>query len=143
MTSDTGRVVPPRIRKRLREWQWLHRIWWALHYGIGILGVVAASVTTMGEKSPLNVVYIGITAAVSTSLITFLGPLSKAQRYWLAFHETDQACYEFEEGHIDSRTLGAALKNARNILTIGATPAESSIAPQSRAARDNILPTTT
>jgi hypothetical protein len=59
---------------------------------------------------------IGIIAAVCTSLVTFLGPIHKAERYWAAYHLLDQACLEYEEGEITLGRFLAQTKQARRIL---------------------------
>lgn len=119
--SGAGNVVPQRVKRRLLQWQWLHRAWWGIHYAVGLVGVIAGGMTALGEKMPVAPVYVGLVAAVATSLVTFLGPLTKAERYWRAFHEADQACLDYEAGHISSRALTRAIKTARSIVISGPT----------------------
>lgn len=61
----------------------------------------------------------GILAAIATSLVTFLGPQQKAEKYWRAYHHLHQAIYEFEEGLIDRARLNRAIKKARNVILMG------------------------
>lgn len=119
MSESSRQVELARVVERLKEWRRLHRIWWGTHYGVGVLGVAAGALISIGDKLPINATYVGIIAAISTSLVTFLGPLSKAQRYWLAFHQIDQACLEFEAGELSTKQLTRACKKARDIVTSG------------------------
>ena len=63
----------------------LYRLWWTVHYLVGFTGVLAgglAGVSAANEPAKAWGWAIGRFAAVCTSLVTFLGPLQKAERYW-------------------------------------------------------------
>lgn len=121
------------LKSRVRR---LYLCWWTTHYAIGFLGVFAGALLTAltsagdlasTESSPLlslanfkaHAWLIGIVAAVCTSLVTFLGPIGKAERYWSAYHLLDHACLEFEQGLIGKRRFVARVKAARAILQAG------------------------
>ena len=80
------------VRTLSRDWRRLYRTWWSVHYTVGLLGV-AAGVLAAGTPGTLGLPdwAPGTAAAVATSLVTFLGPLHKAQAYHRAFHEVEQA----------------------------------------------------
>ena len=106
----------------------LYLSWWITHYSVGLTGLVAGAVltatsaSTLPDKSTILAVLkdyswlIGIIAAVCTSLVTFLGPIHKAERYWSAWHILDQACCEFELGDIGLRRFLVRMKAARKLL---------------------------
>lgn len=125
--ASSGHVPLPRRAARLaREWRWLHRTWWAVHYGVGLLGVAGGIVAAgtgadlFKNSSSLVTGFAGLLAAVCTSLVTFLGPLNKAQRYWTAFHKIDQTLLEYEEGLIDRPSMVKHVKDARALVIGGA-----------------------
>lgn len=105
------------FRSRTRR---LYLWWWGTHYGVGFLGVLAGAVltATSANKSiaPEGSWAIGIVAAVCTSLVTFLGPLHKAERYWSAFHMLDHACLEYELGLISIKAFVDRVRAARKHL---------------------------
>jgi hypothetical protein len=113
------------LRSRTRR---LYLTWWATHYAVGLCGVIAGALLTAltsahGGKGagPLAALdswawLIGILAAVCTSLVTFLGPIHKAERYWSAYHILDQACLEYEQGEITLKRFLTSTKQARRIL---------------------------
>jgi len=109
----------------------LYLSWWITHYLVGLTGLVAAALLTATSASPMaetpaarNILatlkdyswLIGIIAAVSTSLVTFLGPIHKAERYWSAWHILDQACCEYELGDITLKRFLLRMKAARKLL---------------------------
>lgn len=121
------------LKKRVRR---LYLCWWSTHYAVGLVGVLAGTVlTALTSASDQGAVQqngmltiqnlkayswlIGIVAAVCTSLVTFLGPIGKAERYWSAFHTLDQAGLEFEQGLIGVKRFVARVKGARSILQTG------------------------
>jgi hypothetical protein len=126
----------PRLVKLFRDRvQRLYRTWWFAHYGVGLLGLVAGVVLTAltsadvargpSQAATLSVSWakeyawiVGIVAAVSTSLVTFLGPLRKAERYYSVWHLLDQAVLEYELGVIQLKTFIARVQQARRMLQV-------------------------
>lgn len=125
--------IPKSVTLLRRRTRILYLSWWVTHYAVGFIGVVAGglltSITSSGITSRTGeAVYfskeglvdyawlIGIVAAVCTSLVTFLGPIHKAERYWSSFHILDQACLEYEQGFIRLRTFLMRVRQARRIL---------------------------
>ncbi|HEX4694237.1 hypothetical protein [Sphingomonas sp.] len=107
------------------------------HYLIGLSGVVAGALLTAitsipASKEGLSDIkflsvdlnhyswLIGIVAAVATSLVTFLGPLHKAERYWSAYHVLEQACLEYRSKQGDPRweKLMKRMMQVRKILQV-------------------------
>lgn len=108
---DRERRIPDSVLELLTNTRRLYRVWWFTHYAVGLSGVVAGAMLTAITSSSMDgkiaKLYlfgvnlaeyswlIGIVAAVTTSLVTFLGPLHKAERYWSAFHNLELACLEY------------------------------------------------
>ena len=114
-----------RIEKTSRYWKRLYRLWWGLHYSIGIAGIVTAIIAGAGDKLAGSLLeghiwVIGATSAICTALVTFLGPVQKADRYWRGFHKADQALLEYETGDLTIAKVAQAMKTARDIVLIGA-----------------------
>lgn len=117
--------VPAGVLKLRARTRRLYLSWWVTHYAVGLAGVLAGALltalTSASGQGPLAQMdgwawFIGIIAAVCTSLVTFLGPIHKAESYWSAFHVLDQACLEYEEGEITIRRFLSQVKEARRIL---------------------------
>jgi hypothetical protein len=86
-----ARDVPSVITKHLDEWRRLQRFWFILHYACGLGGVIAAVLA-----SRIDWWVLGITAAVSTALVTFLGPLQKGESYKHAYYSMANAVARFQ-----------------------------------------------
>jgi len=134
--SSDERPIPPTVLDLLDRTKALYRFWWFTHYFIGLSGVIAGALLTAmsaptgsGTK-PLIVIFginlaeyswlIGIIAAVTTSLVTFLGPLHKAERYWSAYHVLEQACLEYRARNPDPKfaRLMKRVMQVRKILQV-------------------------
>jgi len=118
------RIVPKQIKSLQFRCMLLYRFWWTTQYSVGLLGVFAGTLLTAGSAALvegaavstgtswldlynlMNYAWLcGVLAVVCTSLVTFLGPLQKAQHYWAIYHALDQVCLEYEQGLIDLRSL--------------------------------------
>lgn len=111
--------IPDRIRLLRRNSLFLYRAWWTMHYLVGIIGVLAGGLAGAAASNPELKPWAwlsGSVAALSTSLVTFLGPLQRAQRYWETFHSMDQDCLEYEYSMIDVQTLLRRSRQARKLL---------------------------
>ena len=124
MMPNDAPMIPARIQHLRKNLLWLYRVWWGVHYAVGMIGIVAGAfaATASGDGSSMEMAGWGILAAVCTGLVTFLGPLQKAERYWRAFHRLDQACLEFEHGDKSFQSLIAEAKRVREILMTGVLP---------------------
>ena len=120
------------LKRRLRK---LYLAWWTTHYAVGLLGVLAGTLLTAltaasdpqvqstGQFVSLGALksyswLIGIFAATCTSLVTFLGPISKAERYYSAYHIMDHACLEYGEKLISLQVLVGRVRQAREELKV-------------------------
>ncbi|HEX8467010.1 MAG TPA: hypothetical protein VF620_04310 [Allosphingosinicella sp.] len=126
--------IPDSVLVLLKRTRNLYRLWWVTHYTIGLSGVVAGALLTAltagsgsGSGMSQSLEYlreyawlIGIIAAVATSLVTFLGPLHKAERYWSAYHLLEQACLEYIGDDADPKLkrLMKRVMNVRRILQV-------------------------
>jgi hypothetical protein len=122
-TTTPGAVV--RLKKDIKI---LYRTWWTAHYLIGLVSVLAGTLltelptTTGATFLPKWLTgsgwVIGMIAAVSTGMITFLAPIGKAERYWAAYHSLDQACLEYEHEALSLRKFLARVNKARAQLRV-------------------------
>jgi len=122
----------PGTKALSNDWKWLHRTWWTVHYSVGLMGVAAGAIAAGGADSIGSIQVAswvpGVAAALATSLVTFLGPLHKAQSYHRAFHASEQAIFDFQTGLIDARGLSKRMEAAREVAMSG---------PGAHASRDN------
>ena len=124
-----GNVLSLRLRC-----SYLYRSWWTTHYTIGLVGIISAAILTalsapMGEPvhgeaivrlaviRP-NAWILGVIATICGSLVTLLGPLQKAEKYWSAFHILDQAILELENELISMKGFSEKVAGARRVLQI-------------------------
>jgi hypothetical protein len=129
------RPIPPAILRLHRRCELLYRVWWATHYSIGILGVFAGGTAGVvaGRDAASSWGWLsGLVAAVSTSLVTFLGPLHRAERYWKAYHALDQACVMYAYGLIELLALVTEAQRARELVISGLSTTEE-LGPSTRA----------
>jgi hypothetical protein len=125
--------IPRSVQKLQSRTKWLYRGWWITHYTVGFTGVLAGALITAASSNATssnvhgtiaqfrifcfeNTWLIAIVATVSASLVTLLGPIQKAERYWSAFHVLDQGCLEYEQGQIGPRAFFKRVQQARRIL---------------------------
>lgn len=118
MNQDPQIALPDRVEENRRRWQKLHRYWWFSHYSIGVVAVVASSIAAADTS---RAAIWGVIAATAASIVTFLGPMQKAQQYHRAFHMTDQACLDLEIGKIDVAELSKVVNTAR-MISLGDDP---------------------
>lgn len=126
--GDSSSSIPVRVATLRRHCMLLYRTWWAVHYSVGFIGVLAgglAGVSAANEPARAWGWAVGALAAVCTSLVTFLGPLQKAERYWKAYHVIDQACLEYEHEHHQLSILIIQAKKVRTIVLGGAVTHEA------------------
>jgi hypothetical protein len=136
--------IPAQIRRLRLHCLGLYRCWWTTHYLVGVLGVLAGGLAAAGQAAGIDNVkkwtwLFGSVAALATSLVTFLGPLQRAQRYWEAFHLIDQTCLEYEHSIIDLSALMHGTKQTRALLlgAPGRETAEKGAGPEAPACSFN------
>lgn len=127
MKEQTSAVLT-RIEKTSANWKRLYRFWWAVHYGVGIIGIIAGllagllgkDVATAADNwDKMFIIAPGAIAALCATLVTFLGPVQKAERYWQAFHTADQALMDFEAGSLTLAQVSDSMRTARKVVLIG------------------------
>jgi len=91
MPEVTGKEIPGIITKQATDWMRLQQFWFLLHYACGLAGVVAAVLA-----SKFGWWLWGVIAAVSTAIVTFLGPLQKGDSYKNAYFRLASAIARFE-----------------------------------------------
>lgn len=87
-------LIPPDVERIYRDWNWYRKVWWLLHYLIGIVGVVAAITVAnkpmllQAEPAVLN--SIAWLSALCVNLLVFLEPRKRARAYtaaWRLLHK--------------------------------------------------------
>ena len=107
-------------RSRLyNTWQ---LFWFSVHYTAGLFAIVAGGLATaavaqestglIGEWGWIW----GLTASLLASVVTFLGPLQKAQTYKRAHYVLDKAAVDFRDDRITGEQLSTRLEEAHNIV---------------------------
>lgn len=114
--------IPYETKTLLRDWKNLYRFWWALHYVLGVTGIVAAAIgaITNGSNSLIESdetrIIIGLVATLAASIVTLLGPIQKAERYFSSFHVLDQAYFELRTGIKNPQEFALRQNYARSLL---------------------------
>jgi hypothetical protein len=107
-----ARDIPKVIAERLVEWRRLQRFWFLLHYSCGLGGVLAAVFASRFDWWVW-----GVTAAVSTALVTFLGPLQKGDCYKHAYYLLSSAVARFQAVQsVDAEWLLRKYHHAQQIV---------------------------
>ncbi len=88
--------LPKRLTGRLRSWERTHRLYFILHYLIGIIGVVASSLAS--TKLLGNPEILSIVASVCIAILAFVRPEREHIRFWQAWKTLDRATVRYECG---------------------------------------------
>lgn len=84
------------------DWNWYRRVWWFLHYLIGIAGM-AASLTVANkpqflQDAPLLLNAIAWLSALCVGLLVFLEPRKRARAYTAAWRPLHKEIGKFRYG---------------------------------------------
>ena len=93
MGQDVRSEIVPEIRKNLAEFRRLQRLWFTVHYGCGLAGVIAG---ILAASPKIEFWLWGVIAAVSIGAVTFLGPLQKGDSYKHAYYRLRNAIARYE-----------------------------------------------
>lgn len=91
--------IPEDVERIYRDWNWYRRVWWFLHYLIGLLGIVSsytvASKPQVLQGIPLLLNSIAWVSAVCVGLLVFLEPRKRARAYTAAWRLLHTAVGKF------------------------------------------------
>lgn len=120
------RSVPAPIIAAARLYRFHQRWWLYLHYFVGMVGVVAGAAASLVKG---NIAF-GFLAAAAASVVTFLGPQQKGERYKQAQLRLEGAMLRFQElpsttmewlldefDQVQSHVLGANTKSQATPVT--------------------------
>jgi len=105
-----------------KRWQFF---WYSVHYSSGIIAVISGVlVTASGTQSGPDFIQSytwlwGLLAALLSGVVTFLGPLQKAERYKHAYYSLDTALVNYEIGLLKSDKLMEEYVKANNMVLFG------------------------
>lgn len=85
--------IPTDVERIHNDWNWYRRVWWFLHYFIGLLGIVA-SLTVANKPQilpelPLLLNSLAWISAICFGMLVFLEPRKRARAYtsaWRLLH---------------------------------------------------------
>ncbi|WP_292992578.1 hypothetical protein [Nitrosomonas sp.] len=138
--ADTDNVpqrqsVPEMVSSRNSTFKYWQRIWYAVHYLSGLIAVIAGGLATAAvaiTTDPNTVSYPaysafieqvpwiwGLIASLFSGIVTFLGPLRKAESYKHAYYRLSTAITRYEESLIEKVQLLEEFETAQNTVLIG------------------------
>jgi hypothetical protein len=129
-SSASAREVPKTVHKTLAEYRRWQRWWFSAHYIIGVTGAVAGAIAGFRAAPQELSLGLGVLAAVATGLVTFLGPLLKANAYKHAYYLLRSAVTSFDADPL--RTVQWLLERheaAQNIVLTGDYSKQTSTSP--------------
>lgn len=125
--SDRGEniALPVQVTVLYKTYMRWQRFWFSLHYTAGVIAVIAgvlatASGTNSGpEFVQTNTWVWGLLAALLSGVVTFLGPLQKAEAYKHAYYLLNKSITRFEAGNISIEDLLNRYEQAQAIVLLG------------------------
>src|SRR4051794_33142439 len=91
MADETDSVLGE-VERALRRFRFHQRFWLYMHYAVGLAGILGGGLATRADPNAMW----GALAAVSTGVVTFLGPQQKGERYKQAEFHLVVAITEFK-----------------------------------------------
>jgi hypothetical protein len=97
--------IPAEVSRIYDSWERYRRIWWFIHYLIGIVGVVA-SITVANkphllQSQPLILNSIAWISAMCVTLLVFLEPRKRARAYTTAWRLLHQEIGKFRHSQTE------------------------------------------
>lgn len=114
--------IPDDVNHLYKSWVFYRRTWWALHYFIGISGVIAAITSANKpqflEGSPAILNSISWFSAVCVAVLTFLEPKKRARAYAAAWRILHKAIGVHKHGHSANQVdLYEAISQGEDIIS--------------------------
>lgn len=116
---SSANALPQEVAGRLEQW---HGLWWrsaALHYFVGVLGVAASSLAAIdfGEPWRLASQLLAALAAVCLSILGFVQPDRRYQKFVRAWRALDPVALKYKYGHAKLDEVFAAMERGESIIT--------------------------
>lgn len=99
--------LPSKLVNRLKSWERTHRLYFILHYFIGIVGVLAS--TLASSKLFWNPQILSIISTVCIAVLAFVRPEREHIRFWQAWKTLDSAVIRYESGLVNLEEVVDAL----------------------------------
>lgn len=123
--SSQRQAVPAIVIERYKTFKNLQRFWFGIHYLSGIVAIIAGCLATAaGAKSTpefiQNAAWMwGLLAALLSGVVTFLGPLQKAENYKHAYYRLSSSITRYEAGFMEMKQLLDDYEGAQSIVLLG------------------------
>jgi hypothetical protein len=117
--------VPDRVSALYETYKKLQQFWFFLHYSAGVIAVIAgvlaaaAGANSGPEFVQSNAWIWGLLAALLSGIVTFLGPLQKAEAYKHAYYLLANSLTRFEAGILSMGALLDDYEHAQSIVLLG------------------------
>jgi hypothetical protein len=127
MKADTTKqsAIPDSINIRFRDFQFWQRFWFTIHYLAGVIAVGSGCLATAAGASAgppfiRELAWMwGVFAAILSGVVTFLGPLQKAESYKHAYYRLSSAITRYQAGVASIEYLLDENEKAQNIVLLG------------------------
>ncbi len=90
--------LPSKLADRLKSWERTHRLYFIIHYFVGIIGVLASTLATsnlLGHPRFLSAI-----SAICIAILAFVRPEREHIRFWNAWRILDSAATKYEVGMV-------------------------------------------
>lgn len=114
-TDLDAEKIPIYIEKRLKSWEHQWRFSVSLHYILGILSVILATLAAMDLAQLGTKLAAG--AAVTSAIFTFLHPERRYHKFSCAWRELDLAVMRRKNDEIETSELIDAVARGEQIIT--------------------------
>jgi len=110
---------------RVELYQFWQFFWFTVHYGAGLIAILAGGLATAsaakeGPSFLTKYVWVwGLVASLLSGVVTFLGPLQKAQSYKQAYYKLEPAASSYKAGTITIEKLEDAIEISQKIVLVG------------------------
>lgn len=125
MPPKDNEPIPNKINKQYKEFQFWQRFWFTVHYLSGIFAVIAGGLATAagtdsGPKFIHNLIWVwGSIASLLSGIVTFLGPLQKAESYKHAYYRLSSGIARYEANEMNIKDLLDIYERAQNVVLLG------------------------
>ena len=123
---DADIRVPEEVKLQFNNYKVWQRYWYFIHYACGVVAIICGGFATASGTSngpdiiQSNTWLWGLLASLLSSVVTFLGPLQKAETYKLSYYLLYSAVTKYKVGLLTVAELMDALNQAQTVVLTGA-----------------------